>query len=94
MLINEVGVPDFWVTLFTSQALRKQTQSSINSSIFMARIGYRECVRVILLWAILHLPEVEASAAKKSAPSSAKRAELSPKQAMSDHTDDLWALML
>jgi integrase len=31
MLINEVGVPDFWVTLFTSQALRKQTQSSINS---------------------------------------------------------------
>lgn len=31
MLIDEVGVPDFWVTLFTSQALRKQTQSSIIS---------------------------------------------------------------
>ncbi len=31
MLVNDIGVPDFWVTLFTSQELRNQTQSSITS---------------------------------------------------------------
>lgn len=31
MLIDEAGVPDFWATLFTSQQLRNQTQTSITS---------------------------------------------------------------
>lgn len=31
MLVNEVGIPDFWVTLYTSHSLRKCAQSSINS---------------------------------------------------------------
>ena len=31
LLIDEAGVPDFWATLFTSQQLRDQTQTSITS---------------------------------------------------------------
>lgn len=59
---------------------------------------FKVFVWVISWWAILHFTQAEARAVKKSAPSSALRAdlhaELSPKQAMSDHTDDLRVLML
>ncbi|MBF5040460.1 hypothetical protein INP77_13250 [Methylophilus sp. 13] len=66
----------------------------VNSAVFRGCACFRVCVWVIGLWAMLSLPQAEARTAKKVAPSSAQRAELSPKQAMSEHTDDLRALML
>lgn len=67
---------------------------ALNTTLLWARVGFRASVWLISLWAILHLPQAEARAVKKSAPSSALPMALSPKQAMSEHTDDLRALML
>lgn len=66
----------------------------VNSAVFRACACFRGCLWLICLWAILSLPQAEARAAKKLAPSLSLRVEISPKQAMSDHTDDLRALML
>lgn len=41
MLVNEDEVPDFWATLFTSQELRSQTQSSITSCLNSIRHLYK-----------------------------------------------------
>lgn len=67
---------------------------ALNATLLWGRAGFRACVWLIGLWATLHLPQAEARTVKKAAASSAQRAELSPKQAMSEHTDDLRALML
>lgn len=67
---------------------------ALNTTLLWARVGFRACVCLISLWAILHLPQAEARAVKKPAPSSALPMVVSPKQAMSEHTDDLRALML
>ncbi|MFQ6333763.1 hypothetical protein [Methylophilus sp. 3sh_L] len=64
------------------------------SAPFFRAACFKVFVWVISLWAILHITQAEARAVKNAAPSSVVRAELSPKQAMSDHTDDLRALML
>lgn len=68
------------------------------SAPFCRAACFKVFVLVISWWAILHFTQAEARAVKKSAPSSALRADLhaalSPKQAMSDHTDELRALML
>jgi hypothetical protein len=67
---------------------------ALNTTLLWARVGFSACVCLISLWAILHLPQAEARAVKKPSPSSALPMAVSPKQAMSDHTDDLRALML
>ena len=67
---------------------------ALNTTLLWARVGFRACVWLISLWAILHLPQAEARAVKKPSPSSALPIEVSPKQTMSEHTDDLRALML
>jgi integrase len=41
MLVNEVGVPDFWSTLFISHELRELTQSSITARINNIRHFYK-----------------------------------------------------
>lgn len=41
MLVDEQGVPDFWSTLFISQKLRQQTQSSINAFLRSVLLLYK-----------------------------------------------------
>lgn len=60
MLVGEMGVPDFWTTLYVSQRLRGNTQSSINS--------FLRSITVLYKWQKIHNRDLIREFEKESVP--------------------------